>query len=1291
MGENGHAKWYGPGTWRRRAVIALSGCALLFLVFHRPLLLTLGEHLARHYAASNNLKLELRLEGSVFTNLTVRNVHAVSTGKSPIESADVEFARFTYSLVGLLRHGVGDFLHTADVTNARVVLDPARAKLKRPPPPNEIITLPTVFPESVRLTDVSLLIKDKPYDTIIEHLDLHLDPLHARNFQLDRLQLPGGQNFSKVTGESSYANRNLILRDVNIEGDRIALISVDASQIQRKTLAVKLQSDLGGGHVLLTGSLRESAPSLNAEVHLSATHVAADALNKYIGPDAKLGGQVEKLDLDASGLFNVPKTWSGELKAEFAGLSQREMGVDSGTLQILARDGRAVIQSAEIVQGENRFVVHGSARLPADTRDFGRSPANLEISAAAVDLARATMGMPEHLTGAAELNGTVEIKDARIHGKLFVTAGPVGFPGGNLEKLSATVEATKTMPPRETEKPWFSNLKTNVTTEIDHIRYREYAIDSVRGSAASVEDALDLQELVVKRTLNEFVLRGQYRVPADIANAANQPARLDLSLKAPQLGDYWEKDSPDRVSGPLQMDGEVEWSNGLAQGRFSVSGSDLRMRDLIFHEFSAQGSVADSVVFLNDFTAALNERDFVNASGSLDLRGEKHPYVGKIAAQVADLSTLKPLLRAVGNQNELNGSLAINWEGTGEARTIHNQGKLKLSLEKGRYGDLQSLQARVDATYSPEGLDIPIIFFASNKMDFQANAQAHGETFEISKIQLDQGKSKYASGYVSLPFVWKNIGSASQIFPPRGRVVVNFQSENIDLKQLFTDIGAKSAATGVVNVKIDAHGTLEKLEAQLDLQARNLRTEQVPNLDPASFDLSARARDNQLQIVGKLQQSKIQPIEMNASLPFDAVRVLSEHGLPDSTPVTAKLRLPRSSVNFIRQLAPQIEQLDGDVGFDVDVHGTIAQPVFSGSADMNVNVARSSNVTLPALRTFKARLSFAGNKLTVEQFGGELSGGKFTVAGGVKFPKLTTADIDLQLKADSVLVARNDTLTARANADIKIVGPFTSATVTGHVEMTNSQFLKNLDLIPIGLPGRPAPQPPSARPEFSFPQPPLRDWKFDVALKTKDPFLIRGNLANGGAVSDLHLIGTGLHPGLQGIVRLENVEATLPFSRLEIAYGFLYFDPSDSLNPKMDLHGTSVIRDYTIHVYIYGTSLAPQALFTSEPPLPQEEVISLLATGTTRAELTGNNNVLAGRAAMLLVQQLYRKIFKTGQGTQNSSVFDRLDVDVGQTDPRTGQQQATAHFKLNDQFVLVGDLDVGGGFRGMVKYLIRFH
>jgi hypothetical protein len=77
---------------------------------------------------------------------------------------------------------------------------------------------------------------------------------------------------------------------------------------------------------------------------------------------------------------------------------------------------------------------------------------------------------------------------------------------------------------------------------------------------------------------------------------------------------------------------------------------------------------------------------------------------------------------------------------------------------------------------------------------------------------------------------------------------------------------------------------------------------------------------------------------------------------------------------------------------------------------------------------------------------------------------------------------------------------------------------------------------------------------------------------------------------------------------------------------------------------------------------------------------------------MLLVQQLYRKVFKKGDATagDTSSFFDRLDLDVGMVDPRTGQQSATARFRINQQFLLIGTVGVEGDFRGMVKYLLRF-
>jgi autotransporter translocation and assembly factor TamB len=733
------------------------------------------------------------------------------------------------------------------------------------------------------------------------------------------------------------------------------------------------------------------------------------------------------------------------------------------------------------------------------------------------------------------------------------------------------------------------------------------------------------------------------------------------------------------------------------------------MRDLVLRQVSTQCAISNNVVYLNDLSATLNDTDFVNATGTMNLRRPYH-YSGKISANVANLSTLQPLLRASGNQNVLAGAVKLDWEGSGNAETFKNSGKLNLALQKGRYGDLQSLQANVDASYSPDGLDVPIIFFATSGMDFRAIARTKSDTLEIDQIQLNQAgtpprrevgrgalgeralpqnQTRFAYGYVSIPFLWKNLGTNSPVIPSSGKVSATFQSQDLDLKKLFTDLGIKAMTSGFVNARLDADGTIADLKARLDMQVRDLRNELWSKMEPATFELSAQAAQDRLTFSGKLQQARIQPAEITGSMPLDIPKIARARKLPDDTPITAKARVARTSVNFVRQFVPDLEQLDGELGLNVDVSGTLGNPVLSGAGDMTVNVARFKNVTLPAVRSFNARITFAQNAFSLDRFGGDLAGGPFRMTGRVTFPRLTEPTLDLQFRAQSVLVARNDTLTARADADLKITGPFAAATVTGNVAMTNSRFLKNIDLIPIGLPGRPAPQPPSERPEFSLPTPPLRDWKFDVAIKTKDPVLIRGNLATGESTGDLKLTGTGLHPQLQGVVQLQDVEATLPFSRLEVSRGFLTFTPDDSMNPRIDLHGSSVIRDYTVRVYVYGTLLSPEAIFTSEPPLPQEEIISLIATGATRRELS-TGNVLAGRAAMLLVQQLYRKIVKKGEPTESNTVFNRLDLDLGTVDPRTGQQQATVRFKIDNHLVLTGDVGVHGDFRGKLKYLIRF-
>ncbi|HEV2965959.1 MAG TPA: hypothetical protein VGW97_03530, partial [Chthoniobacterales bacterium] len=148
---------YGQGTihagnWRRRALIALGIFCALLLIVHRPLLLYTGRNIALHYAAKENLRLEFRLEGGVFTNLTVRNLHATPTGPSDVESIDVDLARVDYGLFTLLRHGISAALKNVEVRSARIVLNPAKAPLRpRPPNPKNKIDLPDVFPERIHI------------------------------------------------------------------------------------------------------------------------------------------------------------------------------------------------------------------------------------------------------------------------------------------------------------------------------------------------------------------------------------------------------------------------------------------------------------------------------------------------------------------------------------------------------------------------------------------------------------------------------------------------------------------------------------------------------------------------------------------------------------------------------------------------------------------------------------------------------------------------------------------------------------------------------------------------------------------------------------------------------------------------------------------------------------------------------------------------------------------------------------------------------------------------------------
>jgi hypothetical protein len=1296
------------GHIRRRVLIGLAVCVGLLIIFHGPILRMIIRQYMIHYASKQNLKIDFRLEGEPLSHLTMRNLHAVPAGPTAIESVDIDSLYVDYSLFGFVLHGYSHLLQDVEARDAQFVLNPAKAP---PPKPSskKKLKLPTIFPGRIQLTDATLIVRESPNDFVIEHADLGLNRRASGELRIAKMQLPSGDTWSTLSGQTSYTDKNLVLRNLVLSDQtQIQLLQIDASHIDSKALAIKLECVVIGGQLSASLALNQTGSSLKVKVKADAAKIATGPLSKFLFlPKNYLSGEIERVALDGSGIVDEPRSWIGTMSLRVSDLHLQEINFDKGVVEVSAGQGKATINSADIVQNQNELHLNGTIELPAKIEDLGRTPTNLQVSGKLPDLEQLTAGSPLGLTGSIQFNGKLDILDTNLQANLGVNGAMIGFSNGTIDKLNATVRASKKLARGNSKKPWFADLRTAMDLTLTGIHYRDYVVDSVEGAINGSDGVLGIDRLNLRRNQDELTIRGRYRLPEHPDDVLSQPVQLDVAVNAPQVGEFWAADSPDKIGGSLQMTAHLQRKEGVIDGQMSMSGSDLKMRDLVVQRLSVQASVANNVVHLNEANATLNDTDFAKATGTFNVQAPHH-YSGKLSAHIANLSVLEPLLRAFGNEKQLAGSLKLDWEGSGQGVTASrpsgskstaaqavapwkNSGDLNLVLESGRYGNLKGLQANINASYSPEGLNVPTISFTTDNMDFQAIARAKGDRLEIDKIQLDQGQAKFASGYISIPFIWSNLGTNAPVIPASGKVSATVQVENLDVKRLTQNLGTKSIISGVLNARLDASGTVADLNARLAVQGQDLRNAQWPKMEPASFELIAQVAQNRLTASGKLQQARIQPLEMSASLPLDVPRIARARGLPDDTPVTAKARLPRSSVNFVRQFVPEIAQLDGELGMDVDISGTVGRPVFNGAADLRVNVARFANPTIPALRTFDAHLVFSRDTLSLQRFSGELAGGSFTGGGRITFPKLTQPTLDLQFNAKSALVARNDTLTMRADADVRIAGPLASATVSGSVALTDSHILKNIELIPIGLPGRPPPQPPATTPELSVTTPPLRDWKFNLTITTKNPIEIRGNLATGGAIVDLKLTGTGLHPGLQGVVKLQNVEATLPFSRLDVSQGLLTFNPTDSMNPSISIQGTSVIRDYTVRVYVYGTVESPQAIFSSEPPLPQEEIISLIATGATRQELSGTN-VLAGRAAMLLVQELYRKIVKKGQPTesQSNTFFNRLDLELGTVDPRTGQQQATVRYKIDDHLVLTGDVGVRGDFRGRLKYLIRF-
>lgn len=177
-------------------MIGLVVCMGLLIIFHRPILLAIGRKVVLRYAAKENLKADFRVEGNPFGSVTIRNLHAFAVGPSRIESIDIDYLYLDYSLFGFARHGLPRLFDDVEARSASIVLNPSKAPL-RPRPLHPQLKLPRFFPERLRATDLTFIVRNQPYDFVVGHADLDLNPrspgeLRSKRFSFPRATLGRG-------------------------------------------------------------------------------------------------------------------------------------------------------------------------------------------------------------------------------------------------------------------------------------------------------------------------------------------------------------------------------------------------------------------------------------------------------------------------------------------------------------------------------------------------------------------------------------------------------------------------------------------------------------------------------------------------------------------------------------------------------------------------------------------------------------------------------------------------------------------------------------------------------------------------------------------------------------------------------------------------------------------------------------------------------------------------------------------------------------------------------------------
>jgi len=399
----------------------------------------------------------------------------------------------------------------------------------------------------------------------------------------------------------------------------------------------------------------------------------------------------------------------------------------------------------------------------------------------------------------------------------------------------------------------------------------------------------------------------------------------------------------------------------------------------------------------------------------------------------------------------------------------------------------------------------------------------------------------------------------------------------------------------------------------------------------------------------------------------------------------------------------------GTTTFQVEAHGPLKNPGFQGRVDFE-NGSLALEDLANGLSQVTGTLEFSQNRLQVKSLTAMTGGGLLSVTGYLAYQHGIYAD--LTVTGNGIRIRYPQGVSSLADATLRLQGAQNNLLLSGNVMITRFSVSSDLDIAALAAQANTVQTvaPPSA---------PSNHVHLDVHVVSSPQLNFQNAFAKLAGDVDLRLRGTVASPSLLGRVSLTEGNAIIAGTRYELQRGDIAFTNPVRIEPSIDLNATARVSDYDITLGLHGTPDKMSVTYRSDPPLPEADVVALLALGRTESEQriyteqqeqTGANpatDALLGGALNATVSSRVQKLFGAGSvkvdpnylgalgnSTSRIIVEEQLGRDLTltyATNVNTTQQQLLqAEIAINRHVSLLVARDESGVFSMVVKATRRY-